>query len=109
MTHLDPNFVRRSQTLTPRVPDLVTVDRQTLRRVLNMLGRCADDVRAANNCDIMLYSLDTYLSEQKNPNANKSILLLRYWLDVAPKLLNQAADNLQELHELLKVVLDATE
>jgi hypothetical protein len=56
----------------------------------------------------MLYALDNYLSEERNVNVNKSMLLLRYWLDVTPERLKEVLDNLEEAHELMKVILDAT-
>jgi hypothetical protein len=67
-----------------------------------------DAVIMANHCDILLYSLDNYLTEEKSINVNKSMILLRYYLEAVPKNLKEVVDNLEEAHELMKVVLDAT-
>jgi hypothetical protein len=56
----------------------------------------------------MLVSLDNYLSEEKSVNINKSILLLRYWLEFAPERLKQVEDRLDEAHKTMKVILEAT-
>jgi hypothetical protein len=108
MTRSDADFSARSQKSTPPVPDLVTVDRQTLKNVLRLLGRCVDDVQIANHTEIMLYALDNYLAEGKDINVNKSMLLLRYWLDVTPERLKEVVDNLEEARDLMKVILEAT-
>jgi hypothetical protein len=108
MTRSDRDFATRSQKSTPLSPDLVTVDRQTLRNVLRLLSRCVDDVQIANHTEIMLYALDHYLSEEKEVNVNKSMLLLRYWLDVTPERLKEVLDNLEEAHNLMKVILEVT-
>jgi hypothetical protein len=68
-----------------------------------------DDVQIANHTEIMLYALDHYLSEEKEVNVNKSILLLRYWLDVTPERLKEVLDNLEEAHNTMKAILAATE
>jgi hypothetical protein len=109
MTRFNPDFGRRSQKSTRLLPDLVTVDRQTLKNVLRLLSRCVDDVQIANHTEIMLYALDHYLSEEKEVNVNKSILLLRYWLDVTPERLKEVLDNLEEAHNTMKAILAATE
>jgi hypothetical protein len=67
-----------------------------------------DAVIMANHCDVVLYSLDNYLTEGKNINVNKSMILLRHYLEAVPESLKEVADNLEEAHELMKVVLDAT-
>jgi hypothetical protein len=68
-----------------------------------------DAMVRANHCDILLYSLDNYLLEGKNINVNKSMLLLRHYLDAVPENLKDVTDNLEEAHELMKVILDATQ
>lgn len=108
MTRSDADFSRRSQNSTRPSPDLVTVDRQTLRDILRILSRCSNDVQAANHCEIMLISLDNYLSESKNVNVNKALLLLQYWLESVPKRLKDVEDRLDEAHEAMKVILEAT-
>jgi hypothetical protein len=108
MTRSDANFSARSQKSTPPVPDLVTVDRQTLKNVLRLLSGCVDDVQIANHTEIMLYALDNYLSEEKDVNVNKAMLLLRYWLDVTPERLKEVLGDLEEAHDLIKVILEAT-
>jgi hypothetical protein len=67
-----------------------------------------DAVVTANHCDILLYSLDNYLAEGRNVNVNKSMILLRHYLEAVPENLKEVADNLEEAHELMKVILDAT-
>ena len=108
MTRSDGDFSVRSQNSTPLPADLVTVDRRTLKKVLRILGQSVDAVVMANHCDIMLYSLDNYLLEGKSININKSMLLLRYYLDSVPERLKEVADNLEEAHEIMKVILEAT-
>jgi hypothetical protein len=68
-----------------------------------------DAVIMANHCEILLYSLDNYLLEEKNINVNKSMILLRHYLDAVPENLKEVADNLEEAHELMKVILNATQ
>lgn len=108
MTRLYPRFLRRSQNSTSLLANLIIVDRKTLRNLSRVLLRCLDDVQAVNHSEIMLTSLDNYLSEEKNVNINKSILLLRYWLEFSPERLKQVEDRLDEAHETMKVILEAT-
>jgi hypothetical protein len=67
-----------------------------------------DDVQAVSHSEIMLVSLDNYLTEGKNINVNKSMLLLHYWLEFAPERLKQVEDRLDEIHETIRVILEAT-
>ena len=108
MTRSDDTLPGWSQNSTPSGVDMVTVDRKTLNRVLVLLGCSYDDVSGANHCEVMLFALDNYLTEEKKPDVNKAILFLRYWLHVVPGLLKGVMDSLNEAHTLLKVVLDAT-
>jgi len=108
MTYSHPNFTRRSQNSTPPLPDLVMVDRQTLKKVLRILSQSVDAVAAANHCDILLYSLDNYLLEGKNVNINKSMVLLRHYLDLVPESLAEVGEKLEEAHDLMKVILAVT-
>lgn len=108
MTHSDRDFARRSQNSTPPPADLVMVDRQTLKKVLRILSQSVDAVAVANHCDILLYSLDNYLLEGKNVNINKSMVLLRHYFDLVLESLTEVGQNLEEAHDLMKVVLEAT-
>lgn len=108
MTRSDAYFARRSKNSTPPVVDLVTVDRQTLKKVLRILGQSMDTVIMANHCDILLYSLDNYLLEGRDVNVNKSMILLRHYLEAVPENLKEVAGNLEEAHELMKTILEAT-
>jgi len=108
MTYSGRNFTRQSQHSTPLPAELVMVDRQTLKKVLRILSQSVDAVAAANHCDILLYSLDNYLLEQKNVNINKSMILLRHYLELVPERLTEVGQKLEEAHDLMKVVLEAT-
>lgn len=108
MTYSDRDFSHRSQNSTPAPADLVMVDRQTLKKVLRILSQSVDAVAAANHCDILLYSLDIYLLEGKNVNINKSMVLLRHYLDLVPESLTEVGEKLVEAHDLMKVILEAT-
>lgn len=108
MTYSDRDFTRRSQNSTPPPADLVMVDRQTLKKVLRILSQSVDVLAMANHCDILLYSLDNYLLEGKNVNINKSMVLLRHYLDLVPECLTEVGEKLVEAHDLMKVILEAT-
>jgi hypothetical protein len=56
----------------------------------------------------MLVSLDNYLTEGKNINVNKSILLLQSWLEFVPERLKEVEERLNEVHETIRVILEAT-
>ena len=108
MTRSDDTLSGRSQNSTPPGVEMVTCDRRTLTKVLRLIGNSCDDVSGANQCEIMLFALDDYLSEKKDPDINKSLLFLRYWLHVVPELLKGTLVKLDEAHTILKAVLDAT-
>jgi hypothetical protein len=67
-----------------------------------------DAVAMANHCDILLYSLENYFSEGENVNINKSMVLLRHYLDLVPERLTELEEKLVEVHDLRKVILEAT-
>ncbi len=108
MTRSDRDFATRSQNSRPLPADLVTCDRKTLKDVLRTLSRCSDAVQAVNHQEIMLVSLDNYLTEGKNINVNKSILLLQSWLEFVPERLKEVEERLNEVHETIRVILEAT-
>jgi len=84
------------------------VDRQTLKKVLRILSQSVDAVAVSNHCEILLYSLNNYLLEGKNVNINKSMVLLRHYLELVPERLTEVGQKLEEAHDLMKVVLEAT-
>jgi hypothetical protein len=108
MTRSDRDFATQSQNSTPPPTDLVMVDRQMLRNVLRILSQSVDVLAMANHYDILLYSLDNYFLEEKNVNINKSMILLRHYLDLVPEYLTEVGEKLVEAHDLMKVILEAT-
>ena len=108
MTRSDDTLSGSSQNSTPPRVEMVICDRRTLNKVLRLISNSCDDVSGANHCEIMLFALNDYLSEEKDPDVNKSLLFLRYWLHVVPELLKGTLVELDEAHAILKAVLDAT-
>jgi hypothetical protein len=88
--------------------DVIPLKRKGLKKLAKFLVKCTDDVDGVRECDIMLRSLEHYLAEEKNPDSGKALLLLRYWLDVSPKLLEGVSDHLNAASELMKVILAAS-
>jgi hypothetical protein len=98
----------RSQFLTSESDDKIVVDRQTFKKLLLLLGHCADNLTASRHNGIFLTCLKDYLSDFETDEAIKSLLLLGIWLDVVPDTLEEIAGWLDEIREAMKVILNTS-
>jgi hypothetical protein len=87
--------------------DKVVVDQKTIKRLRSLLYQCADNIASDRDCEIFLTSLDMYLSEEKDPSASKSLLLLNHYRDVVPESLEKISGWLDEARDTLNAILVA--
>ena len=98
----------RSQLLTSELGDKVVIDRKTFKQLRSLIWHCEASVEYSRNSDIFLTSLDTYLSECENPEAKKSVMLLKVYRDTVPEALEEAAGWIEEARELTDTILAAS-
>ena len=109
MARPDGTLSGRSQNSTSAAADVVVVDRQTLTKLMKLLIFCADQLDETSKGDIMLYSLQHYLTEKETPDPGKAVLLVNYWLETAPEVLEELSSDLREGGNVLQMVLDASQ
>ncbi len=85
--------------------DLICLKRKGFKKLAKMLDKCLTDTEGVRQCDIMLYSLERYLTQEEEPDSERAMLLLRYWLDIGPELLEAVSDSLSAASELMKIIL----
>jgi hypothetical protein len=108
MTRSDDTLSGRAPTLTLEGVEMVCVDRQTLEKVLELVGVSFDSLTNANDCEVMLFALENYLTKEADPDSDRALLFLRYWLHVVPEWTEEILTNLDEVYTLLKTVLEST-
>lgn len=85
--------------------DVISLKRKGVKKLAKMLNECLTDTEGVRQCDIMLYSLETYLTQEEEPDPERAMLLLRYWLDIGPELLEAVSNRLSAASELMKIIL----
>lgn len=108
MARSDDTLSGRSQNSTPGAEESITLHRKGVKKLAKMLEACLTDVEGVRQCDIMLYSLEHYLTQEEEPDSERAMLLLRYWIDVAPDLLEAISDTLSAASKLMEILLDST-
>lgn len=97
-----PNGCPESQTLK------IEIDSLTLKKIALLVGQCVYQVQTSRDCEILLTSLDNYLSESSNPEeARKSSLLLNHYCDIVPESLKEVEEWLTETNDQLAFILAA--
>jgi hypothetical protein len=109
MTFLDDCLCGRSQLLLIEPIDKVVVDLKTIEKLRTALRCCIDNLAGARDCEIFLTSLDSYLTEGKEPSTRKSLLLLNHYRDVVLESLEEVATWLEEARGILDFILLATQ
>lgn len=93
---------------SPDAGDKICIDRETFKQLLALLNSCVDELVNPRDCEIFLTFLDTYLSENDSPEPRKSLLLLNYYRDIVPEVLEEIADRLEEARGIFKSILAAS-
>lgn len=102
----DNTLSGRSQSVTPGTEETITLNRKGIKKLATMLDKCLTNTEGVRQCDVMLYSLEHYLSQEEELDPERALLLLRYWLDVAPDLLESISDNLSAASKMMEIILD---
>jgi hypothetical protein len=108
MSHTDDCPCGRSQLLTFKAKETITVDRVTLEQLLALLNSCAKELAFATINSIFPESLKTYLSGLNGPKADKALVLLSPWTDTVPEALEEITENLDEAKHTIEFILAVT-
>jgi len=114
MSHTDGCPCGRSQFLSLAPREMVSLDRQTLEKVLELIVQCIRAIKNARHCEIFLTSLNHSLCEwselelANEDEITKLQLLLNYWLDVVPDSLEEVEDWLGESTQTLQTIFAAS-
>jgi hypothetical protein len=76
---------------SPNAGDQICIDHKKFKQLFAFVCRCVEQLEHPRDCEIFLTSLDIYLSESNSSEARKSLLLLNYYRDVVPELLEDIA------------------
>jgi len=115
MTFTDDCPKGRSQFLSLAPREMVSLDRQTLEKVLGLIVQCRRAIKNARHCEIFLTSLNHSLCEwselelANEDEITKLQLLLNYWLDVVPDSLEEVEDWLGESTQAFQTIFAASQ
>lgn len=88
--------------------DKIELDSLTVVKLASLIEQLLHHIQSSRDYDILLTSLDSYLSDLSNSDeARKSSLLLGLYMEIVPKWLKEAESGVMEAHESLASVLTA--
>ena len=108
MSHTGDCPVGRSQFLTFKAKETITVDRPTLEHIFALLNGCSANFKYLCDNDIFVFATKNYLASLDNPESGKAVNLLGVWTDTWPEASEELADDLDEVVQSIEFILAAT-
>ena len=107
MTLADDCPKGRSQFLTFKTKEIITVDRPTFERILTLLIGCSNHLEYLVTHEIFVGAARDYLATFDNLESRKALALVSVWTDTSTETFDEFSDCLDEAVQSIKFILAA--